>query len=418
LSEPHVLVLQLGARLHYAVPAVYARANALHRLYTDACASVGFLSVARRQIPRRWRNRALRRLLGRTLPPEVPPELVRVETFSTLTEWARRRYTSTHGWLSTTNDRLRRRILQDRFAGANCFYAIDNGDLELLKAARDQGLAVIYEQISCPTAGRFMREERSRFPGVEPQDSEEKVEQGIATDLQVYQLANAVICASEYVREQVQWLGGREVRAALAPYGIHQEWLEIPTSPVPGRILCVGTVGLLKGHHYLAEATRRLRARGVRCEVRVVGPHHAGIASHPLFQGPTYVGQVPREMVRSEFAQADVFVLPTLSDGFGISILEALACGVPAITTPNCGGQVRDGRDGFVVPIRDAVALADRLEQLLSDRKLRAEMSLSARARARELSWARFGERLLAATGEAMRDAGLRTRGAGEALRT
>jgi len=75
----------------------------------------------------------------------------------------------------------------------------------------------------------------------------------------------------------------------------------------------------------------------------------------------------------------------------------AMACGVPVITTPNCGAVVRDGVDGFIVPIRDAAAIADKVELLLSDRALRARMGENARARAREFTWERYGERLLGA---------------------
>jgi glycosyltransferase involved in cell wall biosynthesis len=106
---------------------------------------------------------------------------------------------------------------------------------------------------------------------------------------------------------------------------------------------------------------------------------------------------VPRSRVIDEFRRADVFVLPTLCDSFALVHLEAMACGVPVITTPNCGSVVRDGVDGFVVPIRDAEAIADTIELLLADRALRERMGQNARARAREFTWERYGERLLGA---------------------
>jgi glycosyltransferase involved in cell wall biosynthesis len=77
--------------------------------------------------------------------------------------------------------------------------------------------------------------------------------------------------------------------------------------------------------------------------------------------------------------------------------LEAMACGVPVITTPNCGSVIRDGVDGFIVPIRDAAAIADKIERLLGDRELRGRMGRSARERAREFTWQRYGERLISA---------------------
>ena len=129
----------------------------------------------------------------------------------------------------------------------------------------------------------------------------------------------------------------------------------------------------------------------------MVGPYRPEAVRHPAFQGPTYVGQVPRSRVMDEFRRADVFVLPTLCDSFALVHLEAMACGVPVITTPNCGSVVRDGVDGFIVPIRDAAAIADKVELLLTDRALRARMGRSARERAEEFTWARYGERLLGA---------------------
>jgi glycosyltransferase involved in cell wall biosynthesis len=73
-----------------------------------------------------------------------------------------------------------------------------------------------------------------------------------------------------------------------------------------------------------------------------------------------------------------VFVLPTLSDGFAITQLEAMAHGLPVVTTPNCGRVVTDGVDGFIVPARDSRALADALVRLDSDRSLLREMSRNA----------------------------------------
>jgi glycosyltransferase involved in cell wall biosynthesis len=67
--------------------------------------------------------------------------------------------------------------------------------------------------------------------------------------------------------------------------------------------------------------------------------------------------------------------LPTISDGFAITQLEAMAHGLPVITTPNCGQVVTDGVDGFIVPVRDSQALADAIARLDGDRPLLRTMS-------------------------------------------
>jgi glycosyltransferase involved in cell wall biosynthesis len=154
---------------------------------------------------------------------------------------------------------------------------------------------------------------------------------------------------------------------------------------------------LRKGNHYLAEAERILAQRRVECDIRVVGPLEMDVSKSRIFAGPTYLGQIPRSEIHREYSAADIFVLPSLSEGMAIVTLEAMAMGLPVITTPNAGSCVRDGIDGLIVPARDASALALAIEQLLTDRDLRETMSRNARARAAEFTWEKYETRLIAA---------------------
>jgi len=300
---------------------------------------------------------------------------------------------------------MRRQILADNFRGANALYSVDNGDLEVIREAKRRGMVVVYEQVICADVGRILRHERALFPEIEDQDSEEWVESGIRRDLEVWKLSDLVLAASDFVRDSMIRLGCPPDRIALVPYGLHDDWMAARVPPVPGRVLFVGTVGLRKGNHYLAEACRLLRDRGVPTEFRVVGPFErrlgrppgSGGLAFPIFEGPHYIGQVPRAQVREEFSQADVFAFPTVAEGFGLAHLEALACGVPVVTTPNCGSVVRDGVDGFIVPVRDTTAFADRIEQIVRDRALRERLSRNARQRAAQYSWKHYSESLLRA---------------------
>jgi glycosyltransferase involved in cell wall biosynthesis len=90
-------------------------------------------------------------------------------------------------------------------------------------------------------------------------------------------------------------------------------------------------------------------------------------------------------------------VLPSVAEGSAEATYEALAAGLPVITTEAAGSVVRHGIDGWVVPERDSVALAEAIERIIGDRHLRATMSLAARERAREYTVERYGERLVAA---------------------
>jgi glycosyltransferase involved in cell wall biosynthesis len=106
---------------------------------------------------------------------------------------------------------------------------------------------------------------------------------------------------------------------------------------------------------------------------------------------------VPRERIHEEFAAADVFVLPSLAEGSAEVTYEALAAGVPVVTTVAAGSVVRDGVEGRIVPERDPEALADAIARIVEDRDRRARMSVAARERARDYTWERYGERLVGA---------------------
>jgi glycosyltransferase involved in cell wall biosynthesis len=397
------IVLQPGARMSYAVPALLARAGMLARFYTDICADVGLLRYLGPIWPQRLRPKPVARLLGRRLPGDVPRRSVRHSPIHALTgELLRRLRNSTRRLQDRLEPSLRLidMVRADKCAGANALYtAIVNADLDFVQELQSEGIRIVHDVFMNPLNGLIIQKEREIWPEIEKTIPKEQILAGIARDAEKYRIADLILVPSDSVYQAVIRLGADPARVAQVPYGIEERWHECDASPVPGRVMFVGKVCLNKGSHYLAEAARILRQRRVQSDVRVVGPYDPAAIARPEFRGPTYVGQVPRSRVADEFRTADVFVLPTLSEGMARVHLEAMACGVPVITTPNCGSVVRDGVDGFIVPIRDAAAIADKVELLLTDRELRARMGRSARERAREFTWQRYGERLLGALG-------------------
>jgi glycosyltransferase involved in cell wall biosynthesis len=106
-------------------------------------------------------------------------------------------------------------------------------------------------------------------------------------------------------------------------------------------------------------------------------------------------GIIPRSEMMKEYQWADVFLLPSICEGSATAIYEALAAGLPVICTENAGSVVRDGIDGFIVPIRDSRAIADALLRLAKNPALRARMSSQAKERASEFTVERYGQRLM-----------------------
>lgn len=108
--------------------------------------------------------------------------------------------------------------------------------------------------------------------------------------------------------------------------------------------------------------------------------------------------------ILAEMAAHDVFVFPSLFEGFGLVLLEALAMGLPVITTAHTAGPdfIQEGVQGFIVPIRDSAAIAEKLECLHREPERLAEMSRQARLRAREYSWDSYEQTLAACVGRAL----------------
>jgi len=390
-------VVQPGARLHYAVPRIFAEAGLLRCLYTDIHAEHRLLRMLDGVLPYGARPKAVRRLLGRRLPPGVAVAQVRDLPVRSLVLAFGERL----GLLKNSMDSLSSALLvaleSETYGADDVIYTVlVNEDAAAMTRLRNRGARVIHECMLGPDVGLWICDEAKLYPGLEDVAPRTEVDAGRQHDLVKLATADLVLAPSEFTRSAILDLAGASKLVSVVPYGLDLDRFDTRNvRPEPGRIVMIGTVGLRKGSHHFASASRELKRRGVPTSCRVAGPIPNTVRKHSTFQGPTYLGQVPRSQIGHEFQLADIFVLPTLAEGFPLAHLEALAHGVPVITTPNCGSVVRNGVEGFIVPIRDPIAIADRIEEIVTDRNLRNRMSVAARARAGEFTIEKYAERLI-----------------------
>jgi glycosyltransferase involved in cell wall biosynthesis len=153
---------------------------------------------------------------------------------------------------------------------------------------------------------------------------------------------------------------------------------------------------LRKGTPYLLEAWRR--AALADAELTLVGPLRFSPSFLARYAGLfTHVPYVPRRELGAIYRGADLLVFPTLGDGFGLVIQEAMCSGTPVLTTP-CGGGpecITDGVDGWIAPARDIDALVARLREGAADRDRLARFGRNARARAERWTWRDAGAALV-----------------------
>ncbi|CAH1650080.1 Glycosyltransferase involved in cell wall biosynthesis [Hyphomicrobiales bacterium] len=412
-----VAVVQLGARMHYAVPRMLAAQGELARLYTDVTAVQGWPRLVGR-LPRRLLPGAVRRLTGR-VPDDIDPR--RLTTFPgfglalSLRRLGARtpeRETAAALWGGRA---LARRVAAHGFGEAAGLYTFSGESLDVLKAARAAGLWTAVEQIIAPRGivERLIAEEETRFPDWQaPGSANRLAPQFAAQEIAEWRVADLVICGSAFVRDAVIATGGDSARTVVVPYGVDQRFALPPRTPHGGplRVLTVGGIGLRKGSPYVLEAARQLKGR---MTFRMVGPCAlAPAARQALAREVELPGAVPRAEIQSHYAWADVFLLPSICEGSATATYEALAAGLPVVTTPNAGSVVRDNLEGHVVPIRDVDAIVTALLNLAGNPRLRQEMSRAARLRATEHDLAHYGRRLRSALAQAraLHDAHLTSR--------
>ena len=407
-SSPRIAVAQLGARMHYAVPNILERGEMLDQLYTDICATKDWPRHLHTMVPREWRPSALQRLLDR-VPEEVPPEktttfpwfglsrALRGRTQRTLSE-----KTANYIW---AGQRFGQLVTRGLGPGVNGVYAFKTAALEILEWAHAHGCLAMVEQpnVHRPVMHELLTREHELHPNWEEErEGDRYLEKEAKREAKEWEYADLIVCPSEFVRDGIRRSGGPVEKTTVVPYGVdfspRSEPRTFPDRRL--RVLTVGAVGLRKGSPYVLEAASESEATfriagsiNVSEEARTRLERHIGL-----------LGRVPRSEVKRHYDWADVFLLPSICEGSATVVYEALAQALPVICTPNTGSIVRDGEEGFIIPIRDSDAIVERLTQLRWNSKLYQSMSEQALSRYREEgSLEAYGERLTRSIQDAFR---------------
>lgn len=227
----------------------------------------------------------------------------------------------------------------------------------------------------------------------------------VTRQLREYDEAEHISVPSRFVVRSFLDRGFPGDRLLHIPYGVDTR-LFSPGAPPrrPFRVVAVG-LSLRKGTPYLLEAAERLGVIEDRqapeiefCLAGAVAPDLA-----PILRGSRarvrVMGALSHADLAALYRTASAFVLPSLEEGMALSVLEALASGVPVVVTPNTGADdiITHGREGLIVPVADAAALERALRELFEDEQKRSAMAAAAAETARAWTWDAYGDRAVAA---------------------
>jgi glycosyltransferase involved in cell wall biosynthesis len=283
----------------------------------------------------------------------------------------------------------------------NVFWGFQGSCFESLRSAGNKNMVAICELATAhaPAAKKILEEEKALHP--EWADSIDNVS---FPDDYYERLcsephrADVVIGASEFTLRTLREDNVPEVKLRKLPLGFeidHIPFEERDNNEGPIRLLYAGRITQRKGIKYLLEAMQSVDRR--EAELHIIGYTHGSGDALKKYDNYTLHKPLQQYELFRRYMDFDALVLPSVFEGFGLVIVEAMAAGLPVITTPNTIGPelINSGENGYIVPIRDAEALASAIKALIRLNNVqRAAVRRKARESSLQFSWDAYKKRL------------------------
>ena len=286
-------------------------------------------------------------------------------------------------------------------------------DRAAYRPARESDVLLFYRTAGCRTAARLRAERHPCVTVMEEvnshvdrchalmRDEYEKLGRGEypyhfadhEMRLEAYEQCDFILCPSTFVERSFLEKGFAPQRLLkvnfgfdLTSFGNRPQFKQTARDDV-FRLLYVGQLNFRKGIRYAVEAFRRLKHP--RKEFVLVGPitKTTGLEGVSLPEGVRVTGILKGEDLAKAYASASAFVLPTIEEGMALVLGEAMASGLPVVTTTHSGGEdlISEGVEGFIVPPADEDALLQAFDKLAGDPEMTRAMGHAAREKARKL---------------------------------
>ncbi len=399
-----VVVMQDGARLHYAMPRAIRRADMLAALYTDwyndkSRLARMFIVLARRVRPLRAVRMEQRRSDDLDGVPIFDAKLLSIPILSLWSRWEIIQ-TIRRGAIRLRHRRLfHRGPIAERARGVDVVLAFTYFvSLRYCRVMQSRGIKVVADQPIA--AARELTRQRGladhRWPGWEPKQTGAWLAQEIRREAALLPVLDHLLCASQYVKDSLVAQGIAADKISVVPYPtdtVNFAPLDRRERTGPVVVGFVGSVNLRKGAPWFLEVARRCDPKLVKFVM--VGPIElTGYGQEQLRRHVELIGSVPRSEVSQWLERFDIFLFPSTCEGSAGVVMEAMATALPVITTPNSGTVARHGVDGFIAAYDQSDLLAQRVMELARDSRMRLAMGHSARKRAEEFDIDRYSREL------------------------
>lgn len=292
-------------------------------------------------------------------------------------------------------------IVSWQLPAGDLFHGWNGHCLRSLSVAKKKGAVTVVERASSHpnTYERLLKEEYARW-GLRVEPILPWVKRRLLEELET---ADYITTPSDFAYQSMLENGVPEGKLIKIPFGADVPNIKDQISNIKNTsqkskgsrfaALFVGQVGIRKGVPYLLEAWRKLGLKDA--ELYLLGEVEKAvekiIAPYRSFPSIHFVGYADP---RSYYEKADIFVFPSIEEGSALVTYEALAAGLPVITTFNAGSVVEDGGEGFIITAGSTSAIAERVKELYENPSLLVRMRANAVAKGRFCTWEKYGDNL------------------------
>lgn len=396
------IIAQLGARQRYEIPLAFQTIGWLQAFITDYWSPFGKFSP---WLMKNTHNKIFKRSLERW-SPELNSQFVHSNILFGIKSsliLARENDVFERSKIILEMGKIFSKLVMNDAKQINhdSFFGFCSESLEVLQYEKLIGNTTFLDQYDCANDEEYIDMELDCWQGWKPSSS--RIDDYYQRVYEEWRLSDCIIVNSEWTQMNIIRQGAPAEKIHVVPLSYtpkHNSILHRKPSNNNLKVLYVGGINLRKGVQYLVACAEKLQHTNIKfIFIGAVEVEDKIVDRFP----PNIVltGHLPYEKVKEYYEKADIFVFPTLSDGFGRVQLEAMEYGLPVIATSNCGKVVENGVNGFVVPPKDSNAIAEKLLLLEADRETLLMMSIAAVNTIQKFSRVNYMQKLLEAINKA-----------------
>ena len=398
-SNNRVAVIMDGSRRNYDVAIALERKGCLERIFSDWFASPWSAQKCVSTLIRFFGLNIGKRMSER-YSPHIPTERIKTNSRLVLrSQFQKRKHDNSVEFWKWLSEMTTEWVVKEGFGQANGLYGyIRNIDPALCELARERGMKVVAEQMIAPSAIEKLEYEsqQAKWPDWERRSSTDVFNLVSDIEEETWKNVDKIVAPSQYVVDGLikQGIDSSQIEHIPYPADFATHYLVDRSSrKTQLTVGFVGQINLRKNAPVFLETAKKMHSANIKF-VMVGGNQLNDGILEKYRDFVQFTGVIPRSEVKTQLSSFDAFLFPSTCEGSAGAVLEAMATGLPILTTHNSGTLVTDGVDGFILEPDNIDGFIDRINQLCRDPDLRLELGRKAASRIRKLDLGNYGDEI------------------------